>query len=81
MVLENLARQLGRVQDNKLGRKGSSMTRRRLAQAFSVIEVTLHEGGPWHKWEPERFISVHAIKFNDGTTWDCYSGWRDKFDV
>lgn len=53
-----------------------------------VTEVLLKEGGEWIVWgaNPARtdpdavkkgsYHAVHAIKFTDGTIWDCAGGWR-----
>jgi hypothetical protein len=54
----------------------------------AVTEVLLKEGGQWVVWaanearlDPKHaenggYTSVHAIKFDDGTIWDCVFGWR-----
>ena len=54
----------------------------------AVVEVLLKEGGQWVVWAPNEarldpkheerggYHAVHAIKFDDGTIWDCVFGWR-----
>jgi len=54
----------------------------------AVTEVLLKEGGQWIVWaansarlDPNHadkggYTAVHAIKFDDGSIWDCVGGWR-----
>lgn len=39
--------------------------------------VSLKEGGKWEVWEPDKFDTIHAIKFADGRIWDTRNGWRE----
>jgi hypothetical protein len=46
-----------------------------------ATHVTLSEGGVWltfpcHEHNGPEGIRVHAIKFDDGSVWDAYNGWR-----
>lgn len=46
--------------------------------------VTTEEGGEWIKFEKnvmgvkKDYNAVHAIRFEDGTIWDCINGWRNE---
>ena len=49
-----------------------------------ATHYTIEEGGewkPWFMWSLESggilHRSVFAIKFDDGTIWDCLTGWRN----
>lgn len=52
----------------------------------AATHITLREGGDWIPFCPyapgEKSVlatgcAVHAIKFEDGSIWDCFNGWRD----
>jgi len=43
--------------------------------------VSIQEGNDWiqfHAGIGKRYNKVHAIKFDDGSIWDCVNGWRPK---
>jgi len=46
-----------------------------------VVAVTLREGGEWVDWVVNKTALnqgglVHSLKFEDGSIWDVYGGWR-----
>ena len=45
-----------------------------------AIEVTAYEGGKWRPFLPGQINTpantIHAVRFADGSVWDCYNGWR-----
>lgn len=54
-----------------------------------ATHVMFCEGGHWHEWENAKFRShydspadcnfngrIYAVKFEDGSIWDCINGWR-----
>jgi hypothetical protein len=43
-----------------------------------ITHVLETEGGTWMKWPPNHTVlsTVYAIRFADGSEWDCLQGWR-----
>jgi hypothetical protein len=48
-----------------------------------ATHVTALEGSQWIPWATwQRYVStdlltIHSIRFEDGSEWDCVNGWRD----
>ena len=41
--------------------------------------ISIKEGDSWIQFNPgigKGYNTVHAIKFDDGSIWDCVNGWR-----
>lgn len=51
-------------------------------KAPKTVAVTISEGGEWILFSKFRTLDygqvVHAIKFDNGSVWDAYNGWRNE---
>lgn len=48
-----------------------------------TVAVTAEEGGEWVPFVPWHtgIITVHSIRFDDGSIWDALNGWRPETEV
>lgn len=45
-----------------------------------TVAVTFYEGGEWEPFPIQGHVAgdrlVHSIRFDDGSEWDTFNGWR-----
>lgn len=43
-----------------------------------ATQIAYALGGSWYTWAPHNIYEpVHAIRFEDGSVWDYFNGWRN----